>query len=72
MCGAFERKEIFLNIDKIKIYLWYYHSKWSSKPLKFRNQDLHDLFLEKLFWHEGHHVFAAFISVNNVIVLHIT
>ena len=24
--------------------------KWSSTPLKWKNQDLHDLFLETFFW----------------------
>ena len=24
--------------------------KWSSTPMKFKNQDLHDLFIETLFW----------------------
>ena len=24
--------------------------KWSSTPMKFKNQDLYDLFIETLFW----------------------
>ena len=50
MCGATERKEKgFLRIEKFNIYTWYSHQKWSSSPLKFQNQDLHDLFLETHF-----------------------
>ena len=50
MCGTTERKEIWLlKIEKII----YKHdttiNSWSSTPLKFENQDLHDLFLETLF-----------------------
>ena len=49
MCSAIERKEMSSENFKKKIYnihTWY----WSSTPLKFKNQDLHDLFLETLFW----------------------
>ena len=50
MCGAFERKDNdFWELKTLK----YTHDtaiKWSSSPLKCKNQDLHDLFLETLFW----------------------
>ena len=50
--GHLKEKEIwFLRIEKKKyICTWYYHWKWSGSPLKFKNQNLHDLFLESLFW----------------------
>ena len=49
MCGASERKKI-QRIQNINMYTWYSHYKWSGSPLKFKIQDLHDLFLETLFW----------------------
>ena len=51
MCGASEReKKDFSELKKKLYYTLYSHYKWSSSPLKFKNQDLHDLFLETLFW----------------------
>ena len=49
MCGAFERKEN----DFWELKTLYTHDtaiKNVTSPLKFENQDLHDLFLETLFW----------------------
>ena len=47
LCGAFDKKEIvFLRIkNKIMLPL-----KIVNTPLKFKNQDLHDLPLETHFW----------------------
>ena len=51
MCGAFERKENDFWELKKKIYIHMIQPlKMASSPLKFKNQDLHDLFLETLFW----------------------
>ena len=47
MCGAFERKENdFWELKKMIHTHDTAIKKWSSSPLKFKNQDLHDLFLE--------------------------
>ena len=51
MCGTFERKEN--DFWELKEYRYTHDTaikKWASSPLKFKNQDLHDLFLETLFW----------------------
>ena len=50
MCGATERrKKMISENSKIQYIHMIQPSKWSSSPLKFKNQDLHDLFLEILF-----------------------
>ena len=51
MRGTFERKEN--NFWELKNIICTHDTaikKKSSSPLKFKNQDLHDLFLETLFW----------------------
>ena len=45
-----KRNIISENLKKIYIYTWFSHYQWSSSPMKIKNQDLHDLFLETLFW----------------------
>ena len=51
MCGAFERREN--NFWELKNIIYTHNTaikKYSSSPLKFKNLDLHDLFLETLLW----------------------
>ena len=53
MCGAFERKENDLGDLKTLIHVYTHDTAIRNGrvlPLKFKNQDLHDLFLETLFW----------------------
>ena len=51
MCGAFQRKEN--DFWELKNIIYAHDTaikKRSSSPLRFKNLDLHDLFLETLFW----------------------
>ena len=51
MCGAFERKEN--DFWELKNIIYAHDTaikNGPSSPMKFKNQDLHDLFLETLFW----------------------
>ena len=51
MCNAFEGKEIcFLEIKNIIYELDTAIKKEWSTPMKFRNLDLHELFIKTLFW----------------------
>ena len=45
-----EKKNNFWEIKTNNIYTWYSQYKQSRSLLKSKNQDLHDLFLETLWW----------------------
>ena len=50
MCGVFERETWLLKMYKNNILIWYCHLKLPSSPIKFKNQDLHNLL--KTHWPE--------------------
>ena len=45
-----KRSMIYMKIQINDIWTWYCHYKWSSTQMKFKNKDLHDLFIQTLLW----------------------